>query len=164
MPGRSIVVMGPSGSGKSAIGVLLAERVAVEFIDADDLHPPANRAKMTSGVPLDDDDRMPWLDLVGQAIADRPDGVVVACSALRRRYRDRIRLAAPGAVFVEMVVDKQVLLERMRSRKHFMPASLLDSQLATLEPLQPDEAGARVVNAGSPPEVVDEVVRALGGI
>lgn len=162
MPVRSIVVMGPSGSGKSAIGALLAQRLAVDFVDADDLHPPANRAKMTSGVPLDDDDRMPWLDLVGQVIADRPDGVVVACSALRRRYRDRIRVAAPDAAFIELVVDEEVLRKRMRSRTHFMPPALLHSQLATLEPLQPDEAGAQVVNAGSPPQVVDDVLRALG--
>jgi len=161
MSAPRLVVMGPSGSGKSVIGALLASRLHVDFIDADDLHPAANRAKMISGVPLDDVDRMPWLDIVGEALAAAPDGAVVACSALRRRYRDRLRAAAPDAVFVELDVDARTLADRMSHRRHFMPPSLLESQLATLEPLADDEAGVVVSNVGPPETVVDAAVAAL---
>lgn len=140
-----IVVMGPSGSGKTAIGAALAVDFGVDFVDADDLHPAANVAKMESGTPLDDADRMPWLDRVGAALVAAP-GLVVACSALARRYRDRIRAAAPGVRFVELRVSREELDRRMRSRQHFMPAALLDSQLATLEHLDPDEDGVAVDN------------------
>lgn len=164
MPVPEIVVMGPSGSGKSVIGALLAERLALPFVDADDLHPAANREKMTAGIPLDDDDRMPWLDVVGRTIADRPGGVVVACSALRRRYRDRIRAAAPEVAFVELVAGEEVLAERMRTRHHFMPPALLESQLAALEPLSADERGVRVANEDAPADVVDGVIEALAEV
>jgi len=150
-----IVVMGPSGSGKTAVGAALAVDLGVDFVDADDLHPAQNVAKMESGVPLDDDDRLPWLDIVGSRLAAAP-GLVIACSALARRYRDRIRMAAPDARFVELVVSREELDRRMRSRQHFMPASLLESQLATLEHLSADEDGVAVDNVGGILEVAGQ--------
>ena len=158
-----VVVMGPSGSGKSVVGAALAQRLGLPFVDADDLHPAVNVAKMAAGIPLDDGDRMPWLDVVAATLRDAPGGVVMACSALARRYRDRIRgrTTAPGVVFVELRVPRDELARRMGAREHFMPSSLLISQLQTLEHLEPDEAG--VVVAGEPPlaDVVDAAMAAL---
>lgn len=159
-----IVVMGPSGSGKSLVGARLAARLALPFIDADDLHPPANVAKMAAGKPLDDADRMPWLDVVASVLRDTTGGAVIACSALARRYRDRIRAGAPDALFVELEVPPVELARRMGSREHFMPSSLLASQLATLEHLQPDERGVAVVNDRPVDEVVDDVVDLIGAM
>ncbi|ANY09820.1 gluconokinase [Pseudonocardia sp. HH130630-07] len=135
--------MGVSGSGKSTVGTALAERLGAAFTDADGLHPAANVAKMRAGTPLTDTDRAPWLDLVGARLAEGAGhGVVVACSALRRSYRDRLRGHAPDTVFVHLTGARDVLAARMGARTdHFMPAALLDSQFATLEPLGPDEAG-----------------------
>ncbi|MDJ1113364.1 gluconokinase [Microbacterium dauci] len=152
-----IVVMGPSGSGKSAVGAALAVDLAVEFIDADDLHPAANVAKMSAGTPLGDEDRWPWLDIVGQALRDLPGGGVVACSALARRYRERILAAAPDAVFVELTVDRDELERRMRARAHFMPPALLESQMAALEHLGADEPGFAVPNSGGVLEVAGRI-------
>jgi carbohydrate kinase (thermoresistant glucokinase family) len=159
--------MGPSGAGKSVVGAVLAERLAerfpsLAFVDADDLHPAANVEKMRAGVPLDDADRLPWLRVVGEELA-AGDGRVVACSALRRRYRDVIRGACPDAAFVELVVPTGELADRLGSRPgHFMPASLLASQLEALEPLEDDEAGVRVENVGSVDEVVSRAIAAIG--
>jgi gluconokinase len=156
-----VVVMGVSGAGKSEIGARLAEALGVPFVDGDDLHPAANVAKMAAGIPLDDEDRWPWLDLVGARLAEGPR--VVACSALKRTYRDRLRAAAPRTAFVEIDVDRVTLLERVQERPgHFMPASLLDSQLATLEPLGADETGCRVDGGRTIAEVVAEAVAAVG--
>lgn len=136
-----MVVMGVSGCGKSSVGEEIARLAAAQFVDGDDLHPAANKAKMGAGIPLDDVDRWPWLDQVGHVLA-RPEGAIVACSALKRVYRDRIRAAAPDTVFVHLEGSRDLLWERMTARKnHFMPASLLDSQLAILEPLGADEKG-----------------------
>lgn len=145
-----VVVMGVSGAGKSTVGLALADLLAVRFVDADSLHPAANVAKMAAGTPLTDADRWPWLDLVGQALADAADtGLVVACSALKRSYRDAIRAAAPGVRFVHLVVPRGVLGDRVANRPgHFMPATLVDSQLETLEPLAADEAGVVVDSDG----------------
>ncbi len=140
-----VVVMGVSGSGKSTVGAALAQRLRVPFADADDFHPPANIEKMSRGEPLDDDDRYPWLELIGAWLAERPDGAVVACSALKRGYRDQLRRHAPGTEFLLLHGTRGVIERRQASRPgHFMPASLLTSQFQTLEPLQPDEYGVLV--------------------
>lgn len=138
--------MGVSGSGKSTVGEQVAELLGVPFVDGDALHPAANVAKMASGIPLTDDDRIPWLRAVGRALAETsPEGAVVACSALKRSYRDLIRSEAPDALFAELDGDRALLAARMAARPgHFMPVSLLDSQLATLEPLRPEEHGLRL--------------------
>ena len=137
-----IVVMGVSGSGKSTVGAALAQRLRVPFADADDFHPPANIAKMTAGEALDDEDRVPWLEAIGQWLAAHPDGGVMSCSALKRHYRDTLRSHVPDVEFVHLEGTHEVIARRQASRPgHFMPASLLASQFATLEPLEPDEHG-----------------------
>lgn len=139
----AIVVMGVAGSGKTSVGQALARRLALPFRDADEFHSPANVAKMAAGVALDDDDRWPWLDAIGKVVADAPGGIVVTCSALKHAYRDRLRRAAGRKlVFVHLAGSPALLARRIGNRKgHFMPARLLDSQLATLEPLAADEDG-----------------------
>ncbi|MFJ5842461.1 gluconokinase [Streptomyces shenzhenensis] len=137
-----VVVMGVSGCGKSTVGKLLADELDGEFLDGDDLHPVANIAKMAAGIPLDDADREPWLREIGARMAAAHGTMVIGSSALRRKYRDLIRAAAPDTVFVHLHGSRELLAERMAGRPgHFMPPSLLDSQLATLEPLEPDEDG-----------------------
>ncbi len=133
------VVMGVSGCGKSSIGAGFADAIGAQFTDGDDLHPAANIAKMRRGEPLDDTDRAPWLDRVGDALAG--GNRVIACSALKRIYRDQIRRRAGAqVVFLYLRGQRETLLARMAARPgHFMPASLLDSQLATLEPPSADE-------------------------
>jgi len=146
--------MGVSGSGKTTVGEALAAELGLRFVDADALHPHANVEKMAAGIPLTDDDRWPWLDAVGAVLADGP--VVVACSALRRVYRERLRAAASELALVYLHGDPALLAERMGHRPgHFMPASLLESQLATLEPPAPDEH-ALSYDVASP---VDDIVR-----
>lgn len=153
---QPLVVMGVSGSGKSTVGAALAQRLRVPFADADDLHPPENIAKMSAGQALDDDDRYPWLDAVGRWLADHPDGGVMGCSALKRKYRDQLRRHAPGLRFLLLEGTREVIEARQASRPgHFMPASLLDSQFATLEPLAPDEDGV-VLDVG---QGVDQIVQ-----
>jgi gluconokinase len=140
-----IVVMGVSGSGKSTVGAALAQRLRVPFADADDFHPPANIAKMTAGEPLNDDDRYPWLEAIGEWLAQRDSGGVMSCSALKRRYRDQLRNHRPDVSFVHLSGTPEVIGRRQASRPgHFMPASLLASQFETLEPLQSDERGATI--------------------
>ena len=140
-----IIVMGVSGCGKSTVGTALAAALGVPFRDGDDLHPVANVAKMAAGIALTDDDRMPWLALVGAELATAPVGLVIACSALKEVYRRTILAAAPAVHFVFLDGSRALLESRMQLRHgHFMPASLLDSQLSTLEPLAPDEPGVRV--------------------
>jgi len=143
-----VVVMGVSGSGKSTIGALLAHSLEIPFLDADGLHPQSNIVKMAGGVPLTDDDRWPWLALVGEALADAGaagTGLVIACSALKRVYREAILQAAPNVRFVHLAGSLEVLGNRLEGRsEHFMPPALLRSQLATLEELQADEPGFAV--------------------
>ncbi len=140
-----VVVMGVSGSGKSTIGAALAQRLGVPFVDADDLHPASNVAKMSRGEPLDDEDRWPWLETIGRWLADHPDGGVVSCSALKHAYRDRLREHVAELEFVHLTGSREVIERRQASRPgHFMPASLLSSQFATLEPLAPDERGLAI--------------------
>jgi gluconokinase len=135
---RPVVVMGVSGSGKTTVGEALADAIGVTFVDGDSLHPQANVAKMAAGIPLDDADRAPWLDAIGRGLA--AGHVVVACSALKRAYRDRLRAAAPHLELVFLQGSRELLAGRMAHRPgHFMPASLLDSQLDTLEPPTADE-------------------------
>ena len=139
-----LVVMGPSGCGKSTMGLAVADGLNARFIDGDDLHPDANVARMAAGIPLDDGHRRPWLAAVGAALV-ASERTVIACSALKRVYRDAIRRRAPQTFFAELSVPRRELERRMRQRgAHFMPTALLDSQLTTLESLQPDEAGVRV--------------------
>lgn len=153
--------MGPSGSGKSYVGALLAASLDVPFVDADDLHPPTNVAKMSAGTPLTDDDRMPWLDVAASRLAAQEAGGVLACSALARRYRERILAGCPDAEFVELRVTRAELDGRMRARTHFMPVSLLESQLAALEGIEPDEPGVRIDNQGDPAAVVATIMTLL---
>ena len=158
---KLVVVMGVTGSGKSAVGTVLAERMGVPFADADDFHSPANVAKMRAGVPLDDNDRLPWLRAIGEWLAAHEEsGAVVTCSALKRAYRDILREAAPGVTFLHLDGDIETVRRRVADRPgHFMPESLVQSQFDALEPLQEDERGV-VVDLGL---AVDEIVgRFLG--
>ncbi|KUN22867.1 gluconokinase [Streptomyces corchorusii] len=138
---------------------LLAQRLGVPFADGDDFHSPADITKMSAGTPLDDTDRRPWLESVGRWLHQRDvagTGAVVACSALRRRYRDILRAACPGAFFLHLTAGRAVLADRLGGRTgHFMPSSLLDSQLATLEPLEPDEPGAELDATPAPDILAD---------
>jgi gluconokinase len=138
-----VTVMGVSGSGKTTVGAALAQRLRVPFADADDFHPQANIDKMSAGVPLDDLDRLPWLHAIGGWLADhRAGGAVVSCSALKRGYRDTLREGAPSVFFLHLDGSREVVARRVAGRPgHFMPASLVDSQFSTLEPLGADEAG-----------------------
>ncbi|MGQ0565339.1 MAG: gluconokinase [Gemmobacter sp.] len=136
-----LVIMGVAGCGKSAVGAGVGAALGIPFHDGDDLHPAANVERMRAGVPLTDDDRWPWLDRVAGVLRDRAP-VIVGCSALRRVYRDRIRAGAGGRVgFVHLAGSRVLIAARMALRTgHFMPATLLDSQFAALEPPGPDEA------------------------
>ena len=168
MPAKvaQIVVMGVAGAGKTTVATRLAARLACEVADADDFHPQANIAKMAAGIPLQDDDRWPWLEAIAAWIRERArDGrtAVVTCSALKRPYRDILRAASPDVVFVHLSGPPELIAERMRSRHgHFMPPALLASQIATLQPLGPDEPGVTVNVARTPDELADEIVTALG--
>jgi len=150
----AIVVMGVSGSGKTTIGRALALAHGLDFVDGDDLHPAANVAKMHAGTPLDDIDRAPWLDAVGATLADRvahPAGIVVACSALKRTYRDRLRVASGGCRFLYLALPRETAVLRVGHRPgHFMPASLVANQFATLEVPGPDEQDVTTADAGLP--------------
>ena len=142
---RAIVVMGVSGCGTTSVAEGLAATLSAAFIEGDSLHPPANIDKMSAGIPLTDDDRWPWLDRVSQELASQAP-VIIGCSALRRAYRDCIRAGAGGPVcFVHLAGSRALIAARMVARSgHFMPASLLDSQFAALEPPGPDEDAVTV--------------------
>ncbi|MFB7494924.1 gluconokinase [Streptomyces sp. NPDC056161] len=161
-----VVVMGVAGTGKTTIGPLLAARLGVPYAEGDDFHPPASIAKMSAGVPLDDADRWPWLDAIGGWAHGRAGrGGVVSSSALKRSYRDRLRAAAPGIVFVHLTGDRALVEDRMSHRQgHFMPTALLDSQFATLQPLEPDETGVAVDVSGSPQEIAERAAEALAAL
>ncbi|MFF5304496.1 gluconokinase [Streptomyces sp. NPDC013161] len=158
-----VVVMGVAGTGKTTIGPLLAARLGVPYAEGDDFHPQANIAKMSAGVPLTDEDRWPWLDAIGDWAHGRAGlGGVVSSSALKRSYRDRLRAAAPGVVFVHLTGDRALIEDRMAHRHgHFMPTALLDSQFATLQPLEADEAGVAVDVTGSPEQIAERAMTAL---
>jgi carbohydrate kinase (thermoresistant glucokinase family) len=160
-PTVSIIVMGVQGVGKTTIGTQLAERLGVPFIDGDRLHPPRNVELMASGHPLTDEDREPWLRRVGETLAEHraTGGLVIVCSALRRRYRDALRSFDPEAFFVELHGPMELVAERIGKRTHeYMPPALLQSQYDTLEPLAADERGMRVSIEPAPEVIVDEVL------
>lgn len=152
-----IVVMGVCGSGKTTVGRDLARAIGADFIEGDDLHPTSNRAKMSSGQPLTDADRWPWLDAIAaeaRRLAAASRHVVVSCSALRRAYRDRLRTAGVVVHFIHLTGTPDLLADRMAGRTgHFMPAGLLASQLATLEHPEPDE-NAAVLDIASEPAIL----------
>ncbi len=161
-PTTHVVVMGVSGCGKTVLASLLAGRLGFRFCEADDVHPEANVAKMSRGVPLTDDDRWPWLRALGGWIAEQAatgHSTVMACSALRRSYRDVLRAESGQAlVFVHLDGEAGTITDRMNAREHFMPSSLLQSQLETLEPLGDDEDGISVDLAQTPEVELMEVL------
>jgi gluconokinase len=158
------VVMGITGSGKSTVGKLLAQRLGVDFVEGDDYHPPENVRRMASGIPLTDDDRGDWLQALATRIREANDagaGLVLTCSALKRSYRDVLRAAAPKLQFVFLTGPRALIAERLKGRRgHFMAASLLDSQLATLEQPSSDEHALVCDIRESAEEIVDAVARA----
>jgi gluconokinase len=157
---RPVVVMGVSGSGKTTVGAALADALGLRFVDGDALHPAANVAKMAAGIPLDDDDRAPWLEAIGAVLAAGP--VVVACSALKRAYRDRLRAAAPSLQLVFLDGSPELLASRMAARPgHFMPTTLLASQLATLERPGPDESAMTADIAAPSAEIVSSLAERM---
>ena len=155
-----VVVMGVSGCGKTTAGEALGARLGLRYRDADGFHPQANIDKMKAGHPLTDDDRWPWLDAMGAWLAAHADsGAIVSCSALRRTYRDRFRAAVPTVAFWHLAGPETIVRTRLEARHdHFMPASLLVSQYATLEPLEPDERGVTVDLDQPVQTLVDEFV------
>jgi gluconokinase len=160
------IVMGASGSGKSTIGEGLATRLGHPFIDGDSLHPPANREKMAHGIPLNDTDRRPWLEAIVAEMdrhRERGESLVLACSALKRRYRDFLRGAHDDVRFVYLHASRALLAERLGHRSgHFFDPGLLDSQLATLEEPSSDEA-FRVDVGVVPADAIEGIVAAVSG-
>jgi gluconokinase len=161
----TVVVMGVSGSGKSTVAAVLVERLGWEFAEGDDFHPPANVEKMRAGRPLDDDDRRPWLLRLADWIGEHERAgrsAVITCSALKRSYRTLLRDGHPSVWFAHVTADPEVLRHRITHRAgHYMPAALLDSQLATLQPLDDDEPGARISGDRPPEDVVDHLLAVL---
>jgi len=161
-----VVVMGVSGSGKTTVARGIAAAMGWEFAEGDDFHSAANVAKMASGHPLTDDDRWPWLRAIGAWLTEHEQAgrnAVVTCSALRRVYRDLLREDRPDVRFCHVEADATLIKDRVEHRTgHYMPPSLLPSQLATLEPLQPDEPGVAVSVAGTPEAIIERALKALG--
>jgi gluconokinase len=157
-----IVVMGVAGTGKTTVGQDLAGRLGVDYAEADAFHPEANIEKMSSGHPLTDEDRRPWLHAIADWIREhQASGGVVSSSALKRRYRDVLRTGG-DVWFLHLHGQRELIAERMKSRSgHFMPVSLLDSQLADLEPLETDERGVVADIADAPGEIVRAALDAL---
>ncbi|MEU0214821.1 gluconokinase [Streptomyces sp. NPDC006265] len=161
--GPLVVVTGVSGSGKTTIGKSLARRLGVMYAEGDVFHPPQNVEKMRVGTPLSDADRRPWLDAISAWLAERSaQGGVITCSALKRQYRDRLASVSPRVFFVHLHGPAQLIADRMAARSgHFMPVSLLQSQLDTLEPLSPEEHGVQVSIDGPPAETTTLALAAL---
>jgi gluconokinase len=161
-----VIVMGVSGSGKSTVAKGISTVLGWEFAEGDAFHSETNIAKMRSGQPLTDDDRWPWLRSIGAWISEKEaagESAVVTCSALRRVYRDLLREGRPHVRFLHLEAPSEVIEDRMEHRPgHYMPPSLLPSQLAALEPLGSDEPGVSVTNEGTPAQVLDRSLRALG--
>ena len=157
-----VIVAGVSGSGKTTVGALLADRLGWRFADADDFHPAANVAKMRAGIPLTDTDRWPWLRAIAawmdQRIA-RGENTVITCSALKRPYRDLLLAGRPAARMVFLAPDREVLARRLAARHgHFFPEQLLGTQFDALEPPGPDERVLTMVPAGDPAATVEEII------
>lgn len=161
-----VIVMGVSGSGKTTLAQGIASVMGWPFAEGDDFHSDANVVKMRQGEALTDEDRWPWLEEVGSWISAREragESAVVTCSALRRVYRDLLRQGRPHVRFLHVTVPDDVIRDRLQTRPgHYMPPSLLPSQLATLEPLAEDEPGVVVTNEGSTAQVLDRALGALG--
>ncbi len=158
-----VVVMGVAGCGKSTVGQMLAQRLGWPFAEADDFHSAANVAKMAAGTPLTDEDRRPWLESIRRWMDDTAADSVVTCSALRRSYRDILRGAQANVRFLHLSGTLESIGARMAARtSHFMPTSLLTSQLATLEPLESDEDGVVINVTGTPEEIVTNAIKVLG--
>jgi gluconokinase len=161
-----IVVMGVAGAGKTTVAEHLARRLGCALAEADEFHSPANVAKMAAGTPLTDADRQPWLAAIGAWIAEQDRAgrtAVVTCSALKRAYRDRLRAASPHVLFVHLTGAPELLAARLAARRgHFMPPALLGSQLATLEPLGPDERGI-ALDVAAPAEALAAQAAAFAG-
>jgi carbohydrate kinase (thermoresistant glucokinase family) len=157
-----IVVMGVTGCGKTTVGAALAEALGIEFIDSDDLHPESNKKKMSSGTPLTDSDREPWLQEVSKTLQSH-ESIVVACSALKKSYRSTILAGAPTTKFTHLSGSRELIFARLSERfHHFMPIGLLDSQFQTLEPLDHTETG-KVFEISKPvDEIVNEVILWIG--
>ena len=159
-----LVVMGVSGTGKSSVAHTLRDRLGWSFAEGDDFHPPSNLATMSAGIPLTDADRWPWLAAIAdwtREEASAGHSTIVTCSALRRAYRERLRQAVTGTLFVHLAGSPDLIAKRLNARSdHFMPASLRPSQLETLEPLQADEPGI-VVDVG---DDIDTIVAKVIGV
>ena len=161
------VVMGVAGAGTTLIGSRLARTLGIAFVEGDEFHPPANVAKMTAGVPLDDDDRAGWLDALAARIAEarrEGRGLVVAASVLKRAYRDIFRVADPAVRFILLTAPRPVIADRLEHRSgHYMPPSLLDNQLATLEPPDADERAWTYDNERAPGVIVADIAARIRG-
>jgi gluconokinase len=158
-----LLLMGVSGSGKTTIGAMLAGRLGWTYAEADDFHPPANVEKMHAGIPLNDDDRRPWLEATAKWMREQKGPAVVTSSALKRKYRDLLRAGRPDLRLVYLEGDRDLIGRRLTARHgHFFPKELLDSQFADLEPPGPDEDPLIVSVDGSPESIVAEIVDRLG--
>ena len=162
---RSFVIMGVSGSGKTTIGVALAEKIGRDFVDGDDLHSDKNKAIMAAGIALTDKERNPWLEAIGVVLrkAKKTEApIVITCSALKRNYRDLLRTFDSDILFIHLDGSKKEIAKRIASRVHeYMQPALLDSQFATLEPLEQDENGIRVEISGTPSEIIAHIIREI---
>jgi carbohydrate kinase (thermoresistant glucokinase family) len=153
-----IVVMGVTGCGKTTVGIALAQKIGVTFIDSDGLHSASNKRKMASGTPLNDSDRAPWLRAVSEVLLNH-ESVVAACSALKKSYRDMIIAEAPTSIFIHLSGSKELISGRLRERSHhFMPIELLDSQFQTLENLSQTENGKSIDISKPVDEIVMEII------
>ena len=162
---RRVVVMGVSGCGKSTVGAAVAAHMGWRFVEGDSLHPPENVAKMAAGLPLDDGDRAGWLDTLAAQLAQARSagqGLVVSCSALKRAYRERLRGGDPDTLFVHLAGEQTLIAARMAARQHeYMPASLLQSQFAALQPPEADEQALSLSIQDAPAQLIQSIAQHL---